>query len=184
MNARFRPGLGLSCFSAAMMKPIKTLGAAVVALAAPALFTLPAAADTRGAVAQVETRLGNDTTLTLAIGSTSHDRYGRDYRRGLNEWGQTDWEVRELRRDAEQVCRRAIRQEARYLGYSDVDFDDDLRIRQVGARGFFVTFHEVEFESRKRDVETRISCEIRRGDVVAIDGLPRPVKGKGNGHRW
>ena len=184
MNGRFSPGLAGVCKSAPMMKPIKSLGAAVVALAAPALFTLPAAADTRS-VAKIETLLGSDTTLTLAIGSGYDDYHrGSGYRRGLNQYGQTDWEVRELSRDAVQACRQAVRYEARQLGYREVDIDDDERVRQIGPRGFFVTLDEVEFEGRRRDVETRVSCEIRRGNVVSVEGIPRPYKGKPPRYGW
>lgn len=169
-----------------MKKPLRTLGAAVVALAAPALLTLPAAADTRGALAKVETRLGNDTTLTLAIGSAGYDRhYGPDYRYGLNPWGQSDREVRALRRDAEHACRKAIRYEARQTGFRDVDIDDDIRLRQTGAYSFVLNFREVEFESKHRDIETRVTCETRRGQVVSLSGLPyAPHTGKGKGPRW
>jgi hypothetical protein len=165
------------------MKPIKSLGAVVVAFAAPALFTLPAAADTRS-VARIETLLGSDTTLTLAIGSGYDDHRGAGYRRGLNQHGQTDWEVRELSRDAVQACRQAVRYEARQLGYRDVDIDDDQRVRQIGPRGFFVTLDEVEFEDRRRDIETRVSCEIRRGNVVSVEGIPRLYKGKPPRYGW
>lgn len=169
-----------------MIKNIRTLGAAVVAFAAPALFTLPAAADVgRAPIAKVETLLGGDTRVTLAIGSGYDDRrYGSDYRRGLNQYGQTDREVRELSRDAVQSCRQAVRYEARQLGFRDVYIDDDQRVRQIGPRGFFVTFNEVEFEGRRREVETRISCEIRRGSVVSLEGIPRPHKGKPPRRGW
>jgi len=167
-----------------MMKPIKSLGAAIVALAAPALFTLPAAADTRS-VARVETLLGSDTKLTLSIGSGYGDYHrGGGYRRGLNQYGQTGWEVRELSRDAAKACRQAVRYEARQLGYRDIEIDDDLYVRQTGPRGFFVTLGEVEFEGRRRDVETRVSCEIRRGSVISVEGVPYPYKGKGYGRGW
>ncbi len=173
-----------------MMKPIRTLGAAVVALAAPVLLAAPAAADPLGAVAKVETRISDNTTLTLALGSSSYEAAyrprGQDYRRGLNQYGQTDREVRDLTRDAVQACRQAVRYEARQLGYRQVDIDDDQRVRQIGPRGFFVTFHEVEFESRRRDIEARVSCEVRQGRVVHVEGIPRPHKGKGPppGRRW
>lgn len=167
-----------------MMKPIRTLGAAVVALAAPALITLPATADT-GALAKIETQIGSGARLTLAIGSSGYDSHRpNDYRRGLNQYGQTDREVRELSRDARQACRQAVRTEARYLGYRDVDFDDDQRVRQVGPRGFIVSFDEVEFEGRRADRETRVTCEIRRGDVVSVAGIPRPHKGKPPRRGW
>ncbi len=166
-----------------MMKPIRTLGAAVVALAAPALFTLPAQADTRGAIAKVETRIGDNTTFTLALGGSAYDAAyrprGSDYRRGLNQWGQTDREVRDLSRDALQACRQAVRTEARRMGYRDVDFDDDQRVRQTARYGFVVRFDEVEFESRRRDVETRVSCDVRKGRVTSVSGIPHPPRGKG-----
>jgi hypothetical protein len=184
MNAPFSPVLAAVCKSASMMKPIKSLGAAVVALAAPALFTLPAAADARS-VAKIETLLGSDTRLTPSIGSGYDDYHrGGGYRRGLNLYGQTDWEVRELSRDAVKACRQAVRYEARQLGYRDVDIDDDQRVRQIGPRGFFVTFGEVEFEGRRRGVETRVSCEIRRGSVISVEGIPYPYKGKDYGRGW
>jgi len=170
-----------------MMKPIRTLGAAVVALAAPALLTLPAAADTRS-IAKIETRLGDSTLLTLAIGSSGYDSYRRDaydWRRGLNHWGQTEREARALHREAVQACAQAVRYEARQLGYHDVDIDDDRRTRQVSRQGFVVHFDDVEFEGRRRDAETWITCEVRQGRVIDIDGLPRPAKGKpSRGRGW
>jgi len=169
-----------------MMKPIRTLGAAVVALAAPVLLAAPAAADTRS-VARIETRISDTTTLTLALGSSGYDSYrysGPDYRRGYNHWGQSEREVRELTRDAVQACRQAVRYEARQLGFRDVEFDDDRHVRQVGPFGFQVTFEEVEFEDRKRDRETSVFCEVRRGEVIALEGIPRPHKGKGYSRGW
>ena len=169
-----------------MMKPIRTLGAAVVALAAPVLLAAPAAADTRS-VARIETRISDTTTLTLALGSSGYDSYryrGPDYRRGYNHWGQSEREVRELTRDAVQACRQAVRYEARQLGFRDVEIDDDRHVRQVGPFGFQVTFEEVEFEDRKRDRETSVFCEVRRGEVIALEGIPRPHKGKGYSRGW
>ena len=169
-----------------MMKPIRTLGAAVVALAAPVLLAAPAAADTRS-VARIETRISDTTTLTLALGSSGNDSYryrGLDDRRGYNHWGQSEREVRELTRDAVQACRQAVRYEARQLGFRDVEFDDDRYVRQIGPFGFQVTLEEVEFEDRKRDRETSVFCEVRRGEVIALDGIPRPHKGKGYSRGW
>lgn len=154
-----------------------TLRVTAAAIAASVLLAAPAAADSvRRAIAKVETRLGADTSLILAVGSSNHDHYrphGQDYRRGLNQWGQTDREVRDLSRDAVQACRQAVRFEGRRLGFREVEFDDGHRVRQIGPRGFLVTFREVEFESRRREVETRVSCEVRRGSVVDLEGLPR-----------
>ena len=169
-----------------MMKPIKSLGAAVVALAAPVLLAAPAAADTRS-VAKIETRISDNTTLTLALGTSGYDSYRYrdwDHRRGLNYWGQTDYEVRELTREAVQACRDAVRYEARQTGFRDVDFDDDRHVRQVSPFGFEVSFDEVEFEGRKRDVETSVFCEVRAGHVFALDGLPGAHRGKGYGRGW
>ena len=85
---------------------------------------------------------------------------------------------------AVKACRRAVRHEARRLGYDDVDIDDDQRVHQFGPRGFFVTFEEVGFEGRRRDVETRVSCEIRRGGVVSIEGIPYPYRSKPSRRDW
>lgn len=123
------------------MKPIRSIGAAVVALAAPGLFTLPAAASTRS-VARVETLLGSDTKLTLAIGS-GYDDYHRD-----------------------------------------VEIDHDVYIRQVGPRGFFVTLGEGDFEGRRRDMETRVLCQIGRGSVITFEGIPHPSKSQRYGRGW
>ncbi|WP_291203400.1 hypothetical protein [Hyphomonas sp.] len=168
-----------------MMKPIRILGAAVAALAAPALLTLPAVADTRS-LATIETRLGDSTTLTLALGSGGYDPYrsrGWDYRH-LNYWGQTEREANALRREAVQACAQAVRYESRLLGYYDVDIDDDRRTEQVSRQGFVVHFDDVEFEGRRHNVETWVTCEVRKGRVTEIDGLPRPVKGKPPRRGW
>ncbi len=180
MNTGFSPHLAVPWFSGAMMNRIRFLGAAVVAFAAPVLLAAPAAADTR-----IETRLGNETSLTLALGSGGYDDYHRSgYRRGLNAFGQTDREVRDLIRDASQACRQAVRYEARNLGYRDVDFDDDPYIRQISRRGFLVNFDDVEFEGHRYDRETRIACEVRRGEVVSVEGIPRPHRGRPYPRGW
>jgi hypothetical protein len=107
MNARFRAGFEAVWFSAPMMKPIRTLGAAVVALAAPALFALPAAADgPRGTIAKVETPLlGAEITLSSGARYDHREDFRGPRYNGRNEWGQTDRQVAELRRDALQACR-------------------------------------------------------------------------------
>lgn len=189
MNARFRAGLGAACFSVPMMKPIRTFGAAVVALAAPALFALPAAADgpRGGTVAKIETPLlGAQVTLSAGSGYHRDDFRGPRYN-GRNEWGQTELQVNELRRDAVQACRAAIRDEGRRAGFREVDFDKDHWARQLGPVGFHVTFDEVEFEARRRDYETRVSCEVRNGRVVTVSGIPQDRdyrRGPPPGRRW
>jgi hypothetical protein len=169
-----------------MMNRIRSLGVAVVALAAPVLLAAPAAADTvRGGLAKVETRIGDDTKLTLAIRSDDYEdhrrsgyghgddgyRGGRGYDR-YNEWGQTEREARELRRDALRACRQAIRYEAESRGYFDIDLLDEPRAYQVGRRSFTVTLDHVVLESRYRDRAARLTCEVRRGEVVSVDGFP------------
>lgn len=187
MNARFRAGLAGVWFSVPMMKPIRTLGAAVVALAAPALFALPAAADgPRGTIAKVETPLlGAQVTLSASAGHRDDFR-GPRYN-GRNEWGQTDRQVAELRRDAMQACRSAIRTEGFRAGFREVDFDKDHWARQLGPRNFFVTFQEVEFETGRRDIEARVDCEVRNGRVTQVSGIPHNRdyrKGPPPGRRW
>ena len=164
-----------------MIKRIMTYRVAAAAFAVPALFAAPAAADpVRGAIVQLEHKLGADTSLTLQVGHNNRyqrdHRDNRDYRRGyhLNQWGQTEREARRLRRDAVQSCRRAVAHNAYRIGYRDVDFDDDRRVRQIGPYGFRVRLDDVEFEGRRRDRERDVTCTIRRGHVVDIEGIPAP----------
>jgi len=84
--------------------------------------------------------------------------------------------ARHLRR----ACRAAIRREADYIGFREVDFDSRGRIEQTGPRRFRVWFGEVEFEGRRREVERGAGCEIVRGDVVFVSGVPRPRRS----HHW
>lgn len=187
MNARFSAGLAAAWLSAVMMKPIRTFGVAVVAFAAPALFALPAAADgPRGeTIARIETPLlGAHITLST---SSRHEPYRGHRYSGRNQWGQSDREVRELSRSAVQSCRAAIRAEGRRAGFREVDIDDDRRVRQIGPQGFLVTFDEVEFERGRRDIETRVTCEVRRGRVVSLAGIPAshpPRHDRGKGRYW
>lgn len=189
MNARFSAGLAGACFSVSMMKPIKTFGAAVVALAAPALFALPAAADgPRGTIAKVETPLlGAEITLSSGARYDHRDDFRGPRYNGRNEWGQTERQVNELRRDAVQACRAAIRQEGRRAGFREVDFDKDHWARQLGPNGFQITFKEVEFETGRRDIETRVDCEVHRGRVTTVSGIPHNRdyrRGPPPGRRW
>jgi hypothetical protein len=162
-----------------MINRIITFRVAAAAFAVPALFAAPAAADpVRGAIVQLEQKLGADTSLRVQIGQS--DRYGRNDRRGrydrrdyrVNQWGQSEREVRGLRRDAVQACRRAVAKQAYRIGYRDVDFDNDRRVRQIGPYGFRVMLDDVEFEGRRRDRERDVTCTIRRGNVVDIEGIP------------
>jgi hypothetical protein len=181
-----------------MIKRIMTYRVAAAAFAVPALFAAPAAADSvRGAIVQLEHKLGADTSLTLQVGHKNryqrdhHDT--RDYRRGyqLNQWGQSQREVTGLRRDAVQACRRAVAKQAYRIGYRDVDFDDDRRVRQIGPYGFRVRLDDVEFEGRRRERESDVTCTIRRSNVVDIEGIPaaghrgyrNARNDRGRGHR-
>lgn len=189
MNARFRAGLGAAWFCVLMIKPIRTLGAAVVALAAPALFALPAAADgPRRTTARIETPLlGAQVTLSTGSRYDHRDDFRGPRYNGRNEWGQTDRQMSELRRDAVQACRSAIRAEGRRAGFREVDFDKDHWARQLGPQNFFVTFQEVEFETGRRDIEARVDCEVRNGRVTQVSGIPHNRdyrKGPPPGRRW
>jgi len=156
-----------------------------VALAAPMLFAAPAAAQSlERTITRIETPLpGVSVQLSSQRYSARDDFRGPSWR-GLNEWRQTEREVHALRRDAVHACRAAVRQEGRRLGYRKVDIDDDLRVRQLGPTSFQVRFDEVEFESRRRDIERRVTCETQRGRVTALHGLPRPAQGGPPGRRW
>lgn len=136
-----------------------TARAVALAIAAPLLFAMPALAKPVHTIDQ--------GTAKLTYVHHGGHKYKRHY-----QHPQID--ARSLRRDAVRTCRRAIRQQARYMGFRDVDFDDGRRVKQIGPRGFQVTFNEVEFETRWRDVERRVSCTVRRGRVVDIHGLHAP----------
>lgn len=161
---------------------------AVAALAASVLFAAPAAADrARAARPDVETHPQNDARLAASgayAGHESHRPRGYDDRYGYNRWGQSSFDVRELSRDAVRICRQAVRRDAYRTGFDEVEFEDGRRVEQIGPRGFFVEFREVEFEGRRRDIETRVSCEVRRGTVVNLSGIPHPRGRAGYDPRW
>lgn len=147
------------------MNRIMTTRVAAVALAASALIAAPAFADRAKprASAAVTVDVGRHASVTLTSGRV-HNAHHRGGGRYYND--------RELRRDAVRQCRRAIRNEGYSRGFRDVDFDD-RRVRQVGPRGFVVRF-ETEFEGRRREFERDVRCEVRRGRIVALDGVPYP----------
>jgi hypothetical protein len=181
-----------------MINRIMTTRAAVLALAAPLLLTAPALADnghSKGKRANATISIGNGHSgITVSTSNRGYNTYGynrsyghsnRGYSRGygyrVNEWGQSQREVKQLKRQAVRACRQAIRQEANYKGFRDVDFDDGRRAYQNGPVGFRVTFNEVEFEGRRRDFERPVTCQVRNGTQVKwIDGIPQ--RGK-RGHR-
>ena len=180
-----------------MMKRIMKPRAAALALAAPLLLTAPALADHGKSSKSVNGTISVQTEnggLYLNIGDQGYRSYGYNTRRHspygyghdgyyVNDWGQTKREVRRLKRRAIRACRAAIRDEAHYRGFHDVDFEDGRRARQIGPKGFRVTFHEVEFEGRRRDIDRQVTCVVRRGDhVKRLEGLPSP-RGRGYNDR-
>ena len=180
-----------------MMNRIMTPRVAALAFAALPLTPAPALADrparsAPAASAGLEVSLGETASLYVLAGH-EHDRWrgrhGRAYR--SNPWGQSRWQVRRLKRDALQRCSAAIERRGYRFGFRDVDIDDDFRIRQLGPRGFRIRFDEVEFEGRRREFERDVTCTVRHGHVVSVDGLPQPGRrgyshraGSGHGYAW
>ena len=157
-----------------IMKP----RAAALALAAPLLFAAPALADHgktgKRVTGSISVQTGNGA-LQLNLGDRGYSSigYSTNRRYGYNDRYGDRSQYRQMKRRAIQACRRAIRSEARYLGFRDVDFDDGRYAEQIGPRGFRVTFNEVEFETRRRDIERPVTCIVRRGDQVRdIRGIP------------
>lgn len=166
-----------------IMKP----RAAALALAAPLLFAAPALADHgksgKRVTGSISVQTGNgalqlnvDRRGYGSVGYSTNRRYGGQHYGGNN---------RQLKRRAIRACRAAIRNEAHYLGFRDVDFDNGRYAERIGPRGFRVTFNEVEFETRRRDIERPVTCIVRGGDrVVDIRGIPaRRHRGHNRGHR-
>ena len=172
-----------------MMKRIMTSRVAALALAAIPLTTAPALADaparTQTALSGVSLSLG-DASFYVSIGNDRwRGRNGRQYRRG--QYGQSPWEVRQLRQDAMQRCAGAIQRQGYRAGFRDVDIDDDLRVRQTGYRDFVIRFDDVEFEGRRRDRESDVTCVVRDYTVVSLSGLPQAGRGgwdRGHHDRW
>ena len=166
--------------------------AAALALAAPLLFAAPAVADHGKSNKRVTGSISVQTDNGAlhfgysdrgygTVGYSSHRHYGHSDRYGYSDRRAR----RQLKRRAIRACRRAIRDEAHYLGFRDVDFDDGRYAEQIGPRGFRVTFNEVEFEGRRRDFERPVTCIVRRGDQVRqIYGIPqRGQRHRNRGHR-
>jgi hypothetical protein len=173
-----------------MMKRIMKPRAAALALAAPLLFTAPALADPGNTSKSVNGSISiqtDDGALHLNLGDRGYRSYGYDTRRyrGYGDHYGNRRDVRRMKRRAIRACRRAIRAEADYRGFHDVDFDDGRYAERIGPRGFRVTFNEVEFETRRREFERPVTCIVRRGDQVReIYGIPeRRHRGHRRGHR-
>lgn len=163
-----------------MMNRITQVGVAVVALAAPALIALPAAADAPAASATIATRIGENSTLFLQIGN-SYQPASYGYRGARPSYRASPAERRTM--EAIQACRIGIQREARRIGYRDVDFDSRAWAQPIGRGDYSVRFREVEFEGRRHDVERSVSCIVRNGYVTDIDGLPRLKGGPRYDHR-
>lgn len=165
-----------------MMKNVMKNRVAALALAALPLTAAPAFADEaphRSATALSGAFLSvADASFYISVGN---DRWrGRDGRYYSNDrYGQRPWETRQLRRDAVRQCAAVIQREGYRAGFRDVDIDNDLRVRQIGPRGFIVRFDDVEFEGRRREFYRDVSCTVRRGNVVELSGLPEPGR-RGN----
>lgn len=160
-----------------MINRIMTPRAAALAIAAPLLFSAPALADhgksTRSS-ATVSIQNGQ-AGLTLHVGDRGRYGYTTNYDRNYRGYHHDNsYRLKEAKRRAIRSCRRAVRDQAHYAGFREVDFDSRGRAYQIGPRGFEVTFREVEFEGRRRDFERRVSCIVRRGEVRQIDGIPQP----------
>ena len=175
-----------------MMKRIIKPRAAALALAAPLLFAAPALAHH----GKADTKVTGGITFHTGNGSVhlgvGHNGYssigystGRHY--GHKDYGYRGdyrYNNRQAKRQAIRACRRAIRDEAHYRGFRDVDFDNGRYAEQIGPRGYRVTFNEVEFETRRREIERPVTCVVRRGDQVRdIWGIPEPRR-RGYGKRY
>jgi hypothetical protein len=166
-----------------MMKRVMKPRAAALALAAPLLFAAPALADHGKSSARVNGNVSIQTGnggLYLNVGDRGYGSIGYSTR-SYNHRGYRGDGYRQMKRRAIRACRQAIRNEAYYLGFRDVDFEHGRYAEQIGPRGFRVTFNEVEFEGRRRDFDRPVTCIVRRGDQVRdIRGIPVPGK---RGHR-
>lgn len=158
--------------------------AAALALAAPLLFAAPALADNGKANKRVTggitVQTGNGA-LHFGVGQNGYSSVGYTTKRynGYN----SRYSNRQAKRQAIQACRQAIRQEARHRGFRDIDFDDGRYAERIGPRGYRVTFNEVEFENRRRDIERPVTCIVRGGDRVSdIRGIPN-LRNQGQNRR-
>ncbi len=175
-----------------MMKRIMIPGASAVALAASALLAPEAEAqgrrggggdpfsessdrDLRGG--RFDERGFRDGRLRLetapfkpgfAFGGYRFAQYGRGYRSGFGK----RYDSRYLGKKALEECRCEVEEAAYKIGFRDVDFEG-FKIEQIGPFGFHIVY-AAEFEGRRRDFDSYVSCTVRKGKVVDIDGIPRP----------
>ena len=164
-----------------------TSGAAAVAFAASALIALPAAADSPQVRAAVATNIGDNSTLFIEIGHGRDDYRPAAYSyRGANRGYAPNYRDR-MSREAIRACRAGINYEARRMGYRDVDFDSRAWAQPMRWGGYSVRFREVEFEGRRHEFETGVSCTVWNGRVTDIQGIPHRRAGPrygGHGRRW
>ncbi|WP_018146666.1 hypothetical protein [Henriciella marina] len=158
---------------------------AALAFAALPLTALPALADEAPHRAQTAV---SGFSLSVADASfyvsVGNDRYrGRDGRYYQNDrYGQRPWQTRQLRREAVRMCAAAIQRQGYRAGFRDVDIDNDLRVNQIGPKGFRVLFDDVEFEGRRREFYRDVNCTVRQGRVMNVTGLPTPGRRGQQGH--
>lgn len=161
------------------MNRIMKAGGVSAALAAAALFIAPsAAADHKDNRTRVSASISIGHGTHVSIGQRGAAFYKAQHR-GRN-YGYYD--NRNLQRDAVRQCRRAIRDEGYSLGFRTVDFEG-RRVRQVGPRGFVVRLN-TEFEGRRREFERNVRCEVRRGRIVSLEGVPNPGRGHDRRRRY
>ncbi len=147
-----------------MMKRIMPLGASAAALAASALFALPASADTGVRGARVVT-----TEFTVGGADLRHAVHHRGHRR-LNQFGQTRREVRRLSADALYRCDAALDYKASAIGFRRARFVHDPYVEQIGPYGFRVSGKAQLGRGRFARFQP-VSCVVRRGEVRRFAGL-------------
>ncbi|MDJ0920591.1 MAG: hypothetical protein QNI84_05645 [Henriciella sp.] len=198
-----------------------TSRAAVLAIAAPLLLTVPALAQpappiVKGKVAKsiaAERALhGAPVPLVPPVRAIKHGKhakhakrhhhghaygygYTRDYgQRGyyghghrgyqVNQFGQTKREVRSLRREAFQTCAAKVARKGYRAGAYDVDVHrSDSRVRQIAPYGFVVRMKDVHADTPRGYVSADVTCKVRRGRVVDLDGMPHYAP-RGYGYRY
>ena len=152
-----------------MSKPTKQIGGLAAALAAAVLFTPIAGADELKGGPYVFDHRGSSPQFRAPVYPAD---YG--YRKSAYGYRYDRREFRRLRRQLADACRRAIVRQADFIGFREVDFDSRGRLDQIGPRRFLVHFAEVEFEGRRREFERGVTCEIGRGRVLSVSGVPQP----------
>lgn len=154
------------------MNHVMTSGVAAVALAASALFALPAAADRPPVRSTLATNIGDNSTLFIEVGHGRDDYRPAAYsERGAQRGYAPNYRDR-MSREAIRACRAGIMHEARRLRYRDVNFDSRAWAQPFGRTGYTIRFREVEFEGRRRDFDRSVSCTVRHGHVTDIQGIP------------